>query len=206
MIGKTTMKILVASANPEKGAELQTMLEGLPVEVVSLADFPDAPKVVEDRETFEENAAKKAAEMAEYSGLHTVADDSGLCVDALGGAPGVRSARYAGRNATYRDICKRLLLAMRLVPDEQRSARFECHIAFADPEGNIVLTARGTVNGAITRQMRGGRGFGYDAVFLYQPAGKTFAQMSPAEKNRVSHRAQAMESFGEKLKSFLAGA
>lgn len=197
------MRILLASANPDKRAELEKLLEGLPIEVLSLAQFPDAPQVVEDGETFEENAAKKAAEIAQYSGLHTVADDSGLCVDALDGAPGVQSARYAGQHGTYKDVCKKLLLKMRYVPDEKRTARFLCHIAFADPEGNILLTAKGSVEGLITRQMRGGRGFGYDPVFLYPPAGKTFAQMTPEEKNRFSHRARAMEEFREKVKVFL---
>jgi XTP/dITP diphosphohydrolase len=198
------VKILLASANPDKQAELRKLLEGLPIEVLSLAEFPDAPHVVENGETFEENAAKKAIEIAEFSDLHTVADDSGLCVDALDGAPGVLSARYAGRHGTYRDVCRKLMMAMRYVPDGERTARFICHIAFSDPEGNILLTAKGTVEGSITRQMRGGRGFGYDPVFLYPPAGKTFAQMTPEEKNRVSHRARAIEEFREKLKGFLA--
>lgn len=203
MCKDNAVKILIASANPDKRAELEKLLSGLPVEVTSLAEFPDAPEVVEDGETFEQNAAKKAAEIAQYSGLHTVADDSGLCVDVLDGAPGLLSARYAGPRGTYRDICKKLLAAMRSVPDRERTARFECHVAFADPEGNILLTARGSVEGVITRQMRGGRGFGYDPVFLYPPAGKTFAQMTPEEKNKSSHRAAAMRAFGEKLKRCL---
>ena len=103
------MRILVASANPDKRAELEAILKELPIEVVSLVDFPDAPEVVEDCETFEENAAKKAVEIAQYSGLHTVADDSGLCVDALEGGPGAMSARYAGPKGTYKDVCKKLL-------------------------------------------------------------------------------------------------
>ena len=197
------MKILVASNNPDKRLELEELLKGLPVEIVSLADFPDAPRVVEDGETFEENAAKKASEMAQYSGLHTVADDSGLCVDALRGAPGVASARYAGPKGTYRDVCRKLLTALRRLPDGQRTARFECHIAFADPQGDILLRARGICEGRITRQTRGSRGFGYDPVFLYPPAGKTFAQMEPREKNKFSHRARAMAEFRTKLAKLL---
>ncbi len=197
------MKILIASANPDKRAEMEQMLRGLPVELVSLADFPDAPEVQETGETFAQNAARKAVETALYSGLHAVADDSGLCVDVLDGAPGVESARYAGPRGTYRDVCKKLLRVMRYVPDGRRTARFECHIAFADPEGDVRLTARGVCEGTITRQMRGGRGFGYDPVFLYPPAGKTFAQMVPEEKNKLSHRARAIEEFRRKLEEFL---
>jgi XTP/dITP diphosphohydrolase len=197
------MKILVASGNPDKRAELETLLSGLPVELVSLAAYPDAPEVVEDGETFEQNAAKKASELARWAKLHAVADDSGLCVDALGGAPGVLSARYAGRGADYRALCKKLLGAMRAVPDAHRQARFECRVALSDPEGSIVLTAGGACEGAITRQMRGGRGFGYDPVFLSPPAGKTFAQMMPEEKNRFSHRGRAMAEFRRKLEAYL---
>jgi len=205
-VGKgRSMKILVASANPEKRAELEKMLEGLPVELISPADLPDAPEVVEDGDTFGDNAAKKASEMARWSGLHAVADDSGLCVDALDGAPGIRSARFAGRHRSYRDLCKRLLEFMRLVPERDRTARFECHIAFSNPDGEVVLTAEGVCEGAITRRMRGGRGFGYDPVFLYTPAGKTFAQMLPEEKNAVSHRAEAMLQLREKLAEYLEG-
>jgi len=200
------MKILVASANPDKRAELETLLEDLPVEILSLEDYPDAPKVTEDGETFEQNAAKKAVAMASYTGLHAVADDSGICVDALDGAPGVMSARYAGRHATYRVLCKKLLREMRLVHDGERGARFECHIAFADPEGSILLTTKGVCEGTITRHMRGGRGFGYDPVFLYTRAGKTFAQMLPDEKNKCSHRARAILEFREKLRDWLAQA
>ncbi len=197
------MRILVASANPDKRAEMQKLLEGLPVELASLADYPDAPEVEETGETFQENAARKASEMARHTGLHAVADDSGLCVDALGGAPGVESARYAGPDGTYRDVCKKLLKAMRFVPDGKRTAHFECHMAFADPGGKIVLRAKGVCQGTITRQMRGSRGFGYDPVFLYPPAGKTFAQMLPEEKNKFSHRARAMQQFRRRLCEFL---
>lgn len=198
------VKILVASANADKREEIEKLLNGLPVEIVSLAEFPDAPHVIEDGETFQENAAEKARRMAEFAGMHAVADDSGLCVDALDGAPGIRSARFAGRGATGRDLCRKLLAYMRGVPDAERAARFECHIAFSDPEGNIALTAHGACEGAITRQTRGGKGFGYDPVFLYPPAGKTFAQMLPEEKNKVSHRGRAIREFRRELETFLA--
>lgn len=168
-----------------------------------MEDFPGAPEVEEDRPTFAGNAAKKAAEMARYSGLHTVADDSGLCVDALDGDPGVYSARFAGPHGTYRDVCRKLLRLMRGVADGRRQAHFECHVAFSDPEGEILLRAQGRCDGTITRQRRGGRGFGYDPVFLYPRAGKTFAQMTPEEKHKFSHRGAAMAHFREKLADFL---
>jgi len=183
---------------------MKQLLQGVPVDVLSLEDFPDAPEVAETGETFAENAARKASELARHTGLHAVADDSGLCVDALGGAPGVESARFAGPHGSYTDVCKKLLKLMRLVPNGRRTARFECHIAFADPEGEIILRAEGVCEGTITRQMRGGRGFGYDPVFLYPPAGKTFAQMMPQEKNKFSHRAKAIAQFRRKLEELLA--
>lgn len=197
------MKILIASTNVNKSAELTAMLNDLPVELLSLEDFPDAPEVKETGATFEQNAAKKAIELALYSGLHALADDSGLCVDALNGAPGVRSARYAGPNRADVELSKKVLRLMRYTQDGERAAHFECHIALADPDGNVVLTAAGVCEGLITRQMRGGRGFGYDPVFLYPPAGKTFAQMTPQEKNKLSHRARAIEQFRERLIEFL---
>lgn len=197
------MKLLIASNNPDKTSEMQHLLSDLPVEVISLAAFPDAPEVIEDGKTFAENAAKKAREIAQYSGLHAVADDSGLCVDALDGEPGVYSARFAGPNGTYDEVCKKLLRLMRKTPDGQRQAHFQCHIAMASPHGQIEIETEGRCEGIITRQMRGGRGFGYDPVFLYPPAGKTFAQMKAAEKHKFSHRGKAMESFKAKLKDFL---
>jgi len=197
------VKLLIASNNPDKAEELRHLLEGLPVEVLSPEDFPGLPEIEENGETFEENATRKAVETALLTRHHTVADDSGLCVDALGGAPGVYSARYAGPNGTYRDVCRKLLREMRHVPNAERTAHFECHVAFADPDGNVVFTTEGTCEGAITRQRRGGRGFGYDPVFLYPRAGKTFAQMTPDEKHKVSHRGEAMREFREKLAEFL---
>ena len=193
----------MASTNVNKLAELAAMLKDLPVELLSLEDFPDAPQVQETGTTFEQNAAKKASEIALYSGLHAMADDSGLCVEALDGAPGVRSARYAGPNRPDVERTRKVLRLMRYTQDGERAARFECHIALADPEGSIVLTAAGTCDGLITRQMRGGRGFGYDPIFLYPPAGKTFAQMTPEEKNKFSHRARAIGQFRERLIEFL---
>jgi XTP/dITP diphosphohydrolase len=197
------MKLLIATNNSDKYAEMEQLLAEMDVELYSLADFPNAPEVEEDRPSFAGNAAKKASEMARLTRMHAVADDSGLCVDALDGRPGVYSARYAGKHGTYRDVCRKLLREMRGVPERDRTAHFECHVALADPEGNIRLRTRGRCEGVITRQRRGGRGFGYDPVFLYLPAGKTFAQMMPEEKHKFSHRGHAMRTFVEKFEDYL---
>ncbi|MCK4283417.1 MAG: XTP/dITP diphosphatase [Candidatus Brocadiae bacterium] len=197
------MKLLIATANPEKRKELEALLAGLPVEVLTLRDRPDAPHVVEDGATLEENAAKKASETARACGVYAVADDSGLFVDALGGKPGVKSARYAGPDPTSEKLCRKLLLEMGSVPDGSRGAHFRCCIAMADPNGKLVLTAEGRVEGTITHRMRGEGGFGYDPVFTYEPAGKTFAQMTPEEKNAVSHRGRALREFRKKSARWL---
>ncbi|MHC4481901.1 MAG: non-canonical purine NTP pyrophosphatase, partial [Planctomycetota bacterium] len=149
------------------------------------------------------NAAKKASTLARALGLHAVADDSGLFVDALGGRPGVRSARYAGPEPTAEKLCARLLGEMENVPDGERTAHFRCCIAMADATGQVVLTASGRVAGRLTRKMRGTGGFGYDAVFLYGSAAKTFAEMSPAAKNAVSHRGRALRQFRERFEEFI---
>jgi len=198
------MKLLIATRNVNKGREIEALLSELDVTILTLHGFPDAPQVLEDGQTFEENACKKAAQLAVYSGLHTVADDSGLCVDALGGRPGVMSARYAGPDPTTENLCTKLLKEMEAVPDSLRAGHFQCHVAFAEPSGHVLLTASGRCNGTITRRMRGRHGFGYDPVFLYVPAGKTFAEMEPAQKNAVSHRGRALREFREKFRAFLA--
>ena len=198
------MRLLVASANADKSAEMQAILSDLPVEIASLAEFADAPSVVEDGVTFLENATKKAREIAIFSGLCTVADDSGLCVDALGGRPGVLSSRYAGPDPTTEKLCKKLLEEMAGTPPGQRGACFYCFVAFADAQGNTLFTVSGECRGSITREMRGTGGFGYDPVFLFPPAGETFAEMTPDEKNRVSHRGRALGKFRARFLDFLA--
>jgi XTP/dITP diphosphohydrolase len=189
------MDLLVATGNPGKCREMRRLLSDLPVRILTLDGFPGAPEVIEDRETLEGNAAKKAAENAQFCGLHTVADDSGIFVDALDGRPGVRSARYADGEPTTDNLCGKLLREMKGVPEEQRNAHFRCCIAMADPEGHIVLRAEDRCDGIITHEMAGEGGFGYDPVFYYEPAGRTFAQMAPEEKNAVSHRGCALRKF-----------
>ncbi len=188
------MKLLLASRNPKKTAELKAMLAGLEgFQLVSLADFPAVPPVVEDGSTFRDNALKKARVCARSSGLLTLADDSGLKVDALGGAPGVHSARFAGPGQDDRANCRQLLEALKDVPPARRTARFVCVVALADARG-FEAVREGRVEGLIGLEEKGPGGFGYDPLFIYPPAGKTFAEIPPQDKNRVSHRFKAMEA------------
>ncbi|MHB8174828.1 MAG: XTP/dITP diphosphatase [Nitrospirota bacterium] len=188
------MELVVATTNKGKLREIQAMLKGTRVRVLSLEDFPDCPEVVEDKETFRENALKKARAVARYTGKLALADDSGLAVDALDGAPGVYSARFSGPGADDLKNNKKLLRLMKDVPDERRGARFVCVMALAGPKGAGIKerTVRGVVRGRRRREMRGPGGFGYDPLFYYSPKKMTFAEMGPEEKNKVSHRARAL--------------
>lgn len=188
------MKLLVATHNPGKVREYRRLLEGLPLELTWPGELGLDLRVDETGETFEENARLKALAYARASGLWTLADDSGLEVDALGGAPGVRSARYAGPEATDEDRYRLLLRRMASVPDDQRQARFRCVIAVASPGGEV-WTAEGTVEGVIAREPRGSHGFGYDPVFYMPALGCTMAQLPEEEKNRISHRARAAQAI-----------
>jgi len=196
------LTLVVGTRNAKKKAEIEKILAGLPLRLKSVADYPDAPDVVEDGDTFEENARKKALEYATALGEWVVADDSGLQVDALGGEPGVHSARYAGPDATGADLCRKLLGELADVPPESRTARFRCVIAVAKP-GEVLFAVQAAVEGMITREMRGSGGFGYDPVFLYPRLGRTFAELTMEEKNSVSHRGRALELFKVELKNRL---
>lgn len=202
-------KILVATTNPGKVAELRSMLDEN-VAWVSLAEFPEAPEVVEDGRTFEENARKKALEYSKATGLWTLADDSGLVIDYLDGEPGVRSARYSGpvpqANARglidYRNI-EKVLGKMRGVPEKQRSARFVCSLCLATRE-KVLAQTTGTVEGFITEKQTGSGGFGYDPIFYVPGAKLTMAQMRPEQKNEISHRRRAIEQLKPALEALLA--
>jgi len=197
-------KILIATANQGKVKEIRDLVRGLPIEFLSLAEVENAPDVVEDRDTFEGNALKKAHVLAEATGLVSLADDSGLCVDALDGRPGVLSARYAGDGKTDAEKCLYLLEEMRHLPDDRRTARFVCVIALVAPSGEEHLF-RGTCEGRITRELHGTAGFGYDPIFFYEPAGCTFAEMDRQAKNQVSHRGRALREVAKFLEQ-VAGA
>ncbi len=187
-------KILVATRNNGKINEIRAILQNISIELLSLNSFPELPDVVEDGETFEENALKKARVMALATGIAALADDSGLCVDALNGRPGVLSARYAGEGASDEEKCARILEEMKDVPDVSRTARFICVLALIAPNGYEKLF-KGACEGKIIREMRGSGGFGYDPIFYYPGSGLTFAEMDREAKNRVSHRGRALREF-----------
>lgn len=191
-------EIVLATRNRHKGEELASLLGDIGIRIRTLAEFPDAPEVEEDGETCEENAVKKAVEIARATGMTAVADDTGLEVDALGGRPGPFAARYAGESATYEDNCRKLLQELSNVPRERRAARFLTVAALASPDGDV-QTTRGILDGLITEASRGDRGFGYDPVFYVPELGKTLAELTPEEKNRISHRAQAFTKMRKYL-------
>jgi XTP/dITP diphosphohydrolase len=186
-------KLVVASRNEHKVKEIREILGGQPWEILSLADFPQLPEVVEDQDTFVGNALKKAKEIAASTGLLTLADDSGLEVDALDGRPGVYSARFAGPKATDGENNEKLLKLLADVPQEKRTARFRCVIAIAKPDGWSTYV-EGHCRGVIGYAPAGSGGFGYDPLFYVPSLEKTFAQLSPEEKNAISHRGKALQA------------
>jgi len=219
------MKLVIATHNKDKVKEIKHILAGLDVDVLTLDDFPGAPETVEDGETLEANALKKAREIREFTGASALSDDTGLFVDALGGAPGIYAARYAGDDATYADNCNKLLDEMSGVPDDQRAVRFRTVIALAlsprdskrvaeylaaNPEKSVgvsqgtgrdadALISEGILPGRITRKPRGTSGFGYDPVFEVIEGGKTLAELTADEKNAMSHRYRALVEMRELL-------
>lgn len=191
-------ELVLATRNRNKVIELVALLGDLGIKIRTLDEFPDAPEVVEDGDTCEANAIKKARAIADSTGLPAVADDTGLEVDALGGRPGVYAARYAGEDATYEDNCRKLLRELTDVPREQRAARFLTVAAIALPSDGIRV-AQGTLEGVIAEEASGTLGFGYDPVFLVPELGKTLAQLSADQKNTISHRAKAFAKVREML-------
>ena len=192
--------ILVATTNPGKMAELSAMLD-LDIDWLSLADFPHAPDVTEDGQTFDQNAQKKALTYAKTTGCWTIADDSGLVIDALDGAPGVKSARFSGEptkdeNRTLLDHnnMARVLELLKDVPTEKRTARFVCSLCLASPD-KILVETRGTFEGVIAQNPAGCNGFGYDPIFFVPGLGKTTAQLTADEKNAISHRSNAVRKL-----------
>lgn len=192
------MKILLASHNKNKIAELEALLKTVcaDAEVVSLSDIGFTGEIVEDGETFTENALIKARTGARL-GYITVADDSGLMVDALGGAPGVYSARYAGEDGNTEKNNAKLLAALQGVPQDKRTAHFVSVVACVFPDGREDIVVRGECPGEILTSPRGKTGFGYDPLFWYAPFGKTYAEMTAEEKNSISHRGVAMQAFAK---------
>ena len=196
------MHIVLATRNKKKIEEIKRIAFDLPVAILSLDDYPNCPEVVEDKDTFEGNAVKNAVEVCGCTGMPALADDSGLEVEALGGAPGVYSARYAGGTGEGNDIknYEKLLFELKDVSDEERSARFVCCMALAFPDGTV-KTFLGYAKGSIGREPRGATGFGYDPVFIPEGHERTFAEMSGEEKDRLSHRGKALEKLADFLHS-----
>jgi XTP/dITP diphosphohydrolase len=185
---KESMTLVIATSNKGKTAEIKDLLKGFPVDIKNLNDFGPIPPLKEEGNTFDENAYQKASFAARILGLPALADDSGLLVEALDGAPGIHSARYAGENATDEQRYLKLLDEMK--GKSNRNAAFECVISIAVPTGSA-LTYEARCQGLITERPAGSNGFGYDPIFFYPPLNKTFAQLTREEKSRVSHRGKA---------------
>ena len=196
------MKLIVATRNFHKLQEIKTIFSITGLDLVSALDFPNMPDVVEDGKTLEENAAKKAITLARVSGLWAIGDDTGLEVDALGGAPGVHSARYAGEPVDYAANNEKLLRA--LVGVANRQARFRCVLALSSPAGDV-CTVDGVCRGTIAELLRGKKGFGYDPLFIPEGHSQTFAEMSPDLKNKISHRAKALASARDLIVKLVPG-
>ncbi len=199
MPSRTTL--VLATRNQGKTAEIRGLLKNYPIDIRNLDDFGPIPSIIEDGDTFEANAYKKASLTARYLGYPALADDSGLVVEALDGAPGVHSARYAGENATDEQRCRKLL--EELGDNENRKAHFQCVLSLAVPTGPA-LTYDAKCEGLITRELSGTGGFGYDPVFFYPELEKTFAQMTMAEKSSVSHRGKALMEMIDEFDNILA--
>ncbi len=190
------INLVLATRNKGKTSEIKSLLSGFPVIIRNLDDFGPIPEVKEDGETFDDNAYKKAAFAAKILGFPALADDSGLVVEALGGAPGVHSARYAGENASDNERCLKLLNEMH--GKSNRKAAFICVISIAVPTG-AALTYEARSEGLITENIMGINGFGYDPIFYYPPLKKTFAELTQEEKNRISHRGKAFKEVKEEF-------
>ena len=184
--------LILATTNTNKVKEFQEILKDFPIEIRSLADFGPLPEAIEDGETFDDNAYKKAIHTAKILGFPAIADDSGLVVEALDGAPGVYSARYAGENATDKENVDKLLKDMQGI--KNRRAAFHCVLSIAVPSGPA-LTYEGRCEGTLLEERRGETGFGYDPIFYFEDLGKTFAECTMEEKNKVSHRGKALAEF-----------
>lgn len=188
------MKVFLATKNKGKIKDFEKLTEGMDLEVVTILDGLDIPDVVEDGETFEENSRKKAKEIADYTNIVTISDDSGLCVDALDGGPGVYSARFGGENATDSEKNKKMLELLKDVKKENRKAHFVSVVSIAFPNGEIHLF-RGEIEGEILFEARGNNGFGYNPIFYSYELGKSFGEADDEERKSVSHRARAFRKL-----------
>jgi len=192
------MKVVIATHNRDKMKEIQGAISDLGWEVISLYDFPKIEEIEENGKTLEENALIKAREVFEKTGLPTISDDTGLEVDALDGAPGVYTARYAGENCSYSDNVNKMLKDMNKVPMPNRGAKFKTVMVFKDENKELIV--EGIVKGKISRESRGDDGFGYDPIFYVTEYDKTFAEMTMSEKNKISHRGNAINHLINSIK------
>ena len=198
------MDLIIATSNKNKLKEFKELLKGFPFTILSLADFPHIPPVVENGNSFYENALKKATTVAHITGKLTVADDSGIEVEALGGKPGITSARFAGEGASDEENNAKLLGELADVPPEKRGACFKCVLVVAPAEGKTDFV-EGECKGTIINEPRGKYGFGYDPLFLVPEYNKTFSEITPEEKNKISHRSRALRKLLEILPRYLQG-
>jgi len=196
------MELVVATRNKDKLREIKALLKGLSVEVFSLDSFKGVPEVIEDKKTLEENAVKKAVQVSKFLKKFVVSDDSGLEVEYLNGDPGVYSARFSGKGATYKSNNEKLLRLLKKVPLAKRKACFKCVIVVAD-KGRIIGVAEGVCKGKICFESKGNNGFGYDPVFMPNGYKKTFAQMSAFQKNKISHRSKALAKTKNIISKYL---
>lgn len=186
-------KLLIATTNKKKGGEMAQILQAadLGIEFVTLADYPDAPEVEETGVTFMENAFLKADAAVDLTGLVSIADDGGLCIDALDGQPGVYSHRFLGADTPFPEKMRQILEMMKDVPEEKRTCRFQCAVVVAVPDGRR-FECMGICEGRIAHEMRGEHGFGYDPIFLVPELGRHMAELTPEEKHKISHRGKAL--------------
>ncbi|MFV1974686.1 MAG: XTP/dITP diphosphatase [Candidatus Scalindua sp.] len=199
-----TSGIVIGTHNKNKKKEIRKILNGVSLPLLDLEDFDNAPDIIEDGVTFEENAAKKALELARFCNMCVMADDSGLEIDALDKRPGVFSSRYCGEDTGYEEKCLKLFEELKSVPFDKRTARFRCAIALADPE-KVHFVVEAGCEGIINTEPRGRNGFGYDPIFYLPEYKQTMAELGSDMKNRISHRALALELFKERLKEFMKG-
>ncbi len=192
-------ELIVASRNKGKIVEIKELLIGLPYKVSSLFDYPNLPDVVEDGKTYAENALKKAREIALLTGKMCMSDDSGLEVKALGNAPGIYSARFAGEGKSEKERNRKLFAMLKDVPAAKRQARYRCVIAWVDGKGKQLGLVEGTCSGCIAMEERGKNGFGFDSLFLLRRYNKTFGELPSSIKAKISHRARALKKFCKQL-------
>jgi len=194
--------IVIGTYNAKKKSEIKEILIGIPVKLIDLEEFDNPPSINEDGITFKDNAIKKATELANFCKTRVMADDSGLEIDALGGRPGIYSARYCGEDTGYEEKCLKILEELKEISFNERTARFRCAIALAEP-GKLLFAVEAGCEGNIDSKPRGTHGFGYDPIFYVPEYKRTMAELEPEVKNQISHRGLALRLFKEKLKELV---